>query len=182
MADQIAHRPPGATGDARAGVRAGGYLAQPPEISLEAISQSLTLHAASLAQGSDSPGRERSRTGRADRNRGLCWPEPGPVLPGDRGLYRPGMDSASYLAYLRRELGAFEACLAGDLAAPVRHCGQWTLHDLADHLGRGNLWTAAAVTDQRGDYEAPAAPRDRVARAGWFRRWPPTGSPRSWRS
>ena len=56
------------------------------------------------------------------------------------------MDSASYLDHLRRDLGTFEACLAGDLSAPVRHCGNWTLYDLADHLGQGNLWAAAGVT------------------------------------
>ena len=79
------------------------------------------------------------------------------------------MHSAAYLAHLRRECGAFEACLAGDLSAPVEHCGRWTLYDLADHLGRGNMWAAVAVTDQHGDYEAPAAPRDRVALTSWFR-------------
>ena len=79
------------------------------------------------------------------------------------------MDSASYLAHVRRESSAFEACLAGDLSAPVEHCGDWTLYDLADHLGRDNMWAAAAVTDQRGDYEAPAAPRARDALTTWFR-------------
>jgi uncharacterized protein (TIGR03083 family) len=79
------------------------------------------------------------------------------------------MDSASYLDHLRRELGAFGACLAGDLSARVEHCGQWTLYDLADHLGGGNLWAAAGVTEQRGDYEAPPAPRDQAALARWFR-------------
>jgi uncharacterized protein (TIGR03083 family) len=79
------------------------------------------------------------------------------------------MDAASYLVHLRRESGVFEACLAGDLTAPVGHCGSWTLYDLADHLGQGNMWAAVAITDQRGDYEGPAAPRDREALAGWFR-------------
>jgi uncharacterized protein (TIGR03083 family) len=78
------------------------------------------------------------------------------------------MDSASYLDHLRHELGAFEACLAGDLSARVEHCGQWTLYDLADHLGAGNLWAATGVTEQRGDYEAPPAPRDQPALASWF--------------
>src|SRR5450759_3611533 len=82
--------------------------------------------------------------------------------------YGPGMDSAGYLAHLRRDLGAFEACLAADLAAPVGHCGDWTLADLAGHLGQGNLWAAAAVTQKRGDYQAPAAPRDPAALARWF--------------
>jgi hypothetical protein len=62
------------------------------------------------------------------------------------------MDSAGYLAHLRRELGVFEACLSGDLSAPVTHCGDWTLYDLADHLGGGNLRAAAAVTGD-GDRE-----------------------------
>ena len=79
------------------------------------------------------------------------------------------MDPAAYLAHLRRELDAFEACLGGDLSAPVEHCGRWTLYDLADHLGRGNLWAAVAVTDKHGGYEAPAAPRDRTALTRWFR-------------
>lgn len=78
------------------------------------------------------------------------------------------MDSASYLDHLRRELGAFEACLAGDLSARVEHCGDWTLYDLADHLGRGNLWAAAGVTEQRGDHEPAPAPREKAALARWF--------------
>ncbi len=73
-----------------------------------------------------------------------------------------------YLAQMGRELAAFEACLGGDLAAPVEHCGDWTLGDLADHLGGGNLWAAAAVTEQHGDYEAPPAPRDPAALQAWF--------------
>lgn len=52
-----------------------------------------------------------------------------------------------YLAHLRQELAAFEARLGGDLSAPVEHCGDWTLYDLASHLGGGNLWAAAAVTE-----------------------------------
>jgi uncharacterized protein (TIGR03083 family) len=79
------------------------------------------------------------------------------------------MDPASYLSHLRRDFGAFEACLDADLSAPVEHCGRWTLYDLADHLGQGNMWAAVAVTGQRGDYEGPAAPRDREALTAWFR-------------
>ncbi len=79
------------------------------------------------------------------------------------------MDPATYLAHLGRELGAFEACLAGDLSAPVQHCGDWSLYDLADHLGQGNMWAAVAVTEKRGDYEGPAAPRERAALTQWFR-------------
>jgi len=78
------------------------------------------------------------------------------------------MDSAGYLGQLRGDLAAFEACLGGDLSAPVEHCGDWTLYDLASHLGGGNLWAAAGVTEQRGDYEAPPPPRDPAALAEWF--------------
>lgn len=78
------------------------------------------------------------------------------------------MDSKHYLAHLRRDLAAFEACLNDDLAAQVQHCGDWTLLDLADHLGRGNLWAATAITESRGDYEAPAGPTTRADLAGWF--------------
>ena len=79
------------------------------------------------------------------------------------------MNSPAYLTRLRSEFDAFEMCLGGDLSARVEHCGRWTLYDLADHLGRGNLWAAVAVTDKHGDYEAPAAPRDRAALTRWFR-------------
>ena len=78
------------------------------------------------------------------------------------------MDRAGYLTHLRRDLAAFEACLGGDLAAPVAHCGDWTLYDLADHLGGQNLWVAAAVTERRGDFEAAPAPRDPAALAAWL--------------
>ncbi len=78
------------------------------------------------------------------------------------------MDSASLLAHLRRELDAFRTCLDGDLSAPVEHCGDWTLHDLGAHLGRSNLWAAVAVTEKRGDYKAPAAPREAASLGPWF--------------
>src|SRR5579872_5162734 len=78
------------------------------------------------------------------------------------------MDPADYLAHLRRDLDAFGACVGGDLSAPVERCGDWTLYDLADHLGGGNLWAAAAVTERRGDFEAAPGPRDRSALAAWL--------------
>jgi uncharacterized protein (TIGR03083 family) len=78
------------------------------------------------------------------------------------------MDGAGYLAHLRRELDAFGACLGGDLSAPVQHCGDWTLYDLAGHLGGQNLWAAAAVTERRGDYEADPGPREPAALAAWL--------------
>jgi uncharacterized protein (TIGR03083 family) len=73
-----------------------------------------------------------------------------------------------YVAHLGRELAGFEACLGGDLSAHVQHCGSWTLYDLANHLGGGNLWAAAAVTEQHGDYQAAPAPREPTELAVWF--------------
>ncbi len=83
-------------------------------------------------------------------------------------VYVRTVDRAGYLAHLRRDLDAFAACLGADLSAPVAHCGSWTLYDLANHLGGGNLWSAAAVTERRGDHRADAAPRDPAALAAWF--------------
>jgi len=70
-----------------------------------------------------------------------------------------------HLDILRRELAAFQAHLSGDLTARVEHCGRWTVRDLAAHVGEGNLWAAAAVTERRGDYRPPPAPADVAA---WF--------------
>lgn len=78
------------------------------------------------------------------------------------------MDPIDLLIHLRRELAAFADRLTGDLSAPIEHCGDWTLHDLAEHLGRSNLWAAVAVTEKRGDFEAPPAPRDPAALRTWF--------------
>ncbi|MGO9218384.1 MAG: maleylpyruvate isomerase N-terminal domain-containing protein [Streptosporangiaceae bacterium] len=75
------------------------------------------------------------------------------------------MDPATYLAHLRREFGAFEACLAGDLSAPVRHCGGWRLYDLADHLGQGNMWAAVAADGIAEVVETMAPRQVRLGRA-----------------
>jgi uncharacterized protein (TIGR03083 family) len=79
------------------------------------------------------------------------------------------MDSpVAYLTHLRQELATFEARLGEDLDVPIEHCGSWTLYDLADHVGRGNLWAAVAVTEQRGDHDAATAPRAPADLARWF--------------
>lgn len=70
------------------------------------------------------------------------------------------------LAELRRQLDAFRDCLHEDLSVPVAHCPGWTLHDLADHLGNGNLWVATAVREQHGRREPAPAPRE--ALVPWF--------------
>src|SRR5258708_11812441 len=99
-------------------------------------------------------------------------------LPGGRrrDRYGLGMDSANYLEHLRRELDVFEACLAADLSARVEHCGDWTLYDLADHLGRENLWAAAAGTAKPGEFAACPPPR-RPAPPPRGVRGPPGGLP-----
>ncbi|MFI8848967.1 maleylpyruvate isomerase family mycothiol-dependent enzyme [Streptomyces sp. NPDC053499] len=78
------------------------------------------------------------------------------------------MDSACLLLHLRGELDGFRACLDGDLSVSVEHCGEWTLYDLAEHLGSSNLWAAAAVTERRGDHKPPPAPRDPAELTRWF--------------
>ncbi|WP_326799466.1 maleylpyruvate isomerase family mycothiol-dependent enzyme [Streptomyces sp. NBC_01808] len=78
------------------------------------------------------------------------------------------MDPDSLLQHLSDELDAFRACLDGDLSVPIEHCGEWTLRDLAEHLGSSNLWAAAAVTEQRGNYQATPAPRDPEGLVQWF--------------
>jgi uncharacterized protein (TIGR03083 family) len=70
-----------------------------------------------------------------------------------------------HLALLRDELAAFQGCLSEDLTAPVEHCGNWTLRELAEHLGQGNLWAATAISQRHGDYLPSAAPADIVP---WF--------------
>jgi uncharacterized protein (TIGR03083 family) len=78
------------------------------------------------------------------------------------------MVSLPYLQLLRQESAAFSVCLEHDLSAPIPHCGDWTLRDLAEHIGRGNRWAVAAVTEKRGDYEAPPAPRVDAEVRSWF--------------
>ncbi|MGH3715577.1 MAG: maleylpyruvate isomerase family mycothiol-dependent enzyme [Micromonosporaceae bacterium] len=78
------------------------------------------------------------------------------------------MDSADYLSLLRHEFDRFAACLDGDLTARVAHCGDWTLHDLADHLGGGNLWAATAITERRGDLSPDPAPQDHEKLRSWY--------------
>jgi uncharacterized protein (TIGR03083 family) len=82
--------------------------------------------------------------------------------------YLSSVTPDDHLAGLRRELYAFAGTLHEPLSTPVAHCGDWTLYDLADHLGRGNLWAAAAVARRRGDHRTPAAPREPAALRVWF--------------
>src|SRR5437879_11868408 len=75
-----------------------------------------------------------------------------------------------YLGVLRAKLDEFAALLDGnvDLDAPVAHCGDWTSHALGDHVGRGNMWVATAVAEDRGDYFGDPAPADLAGLRPWF--------------
>ncbi|MFJ4436971.1 maleylpyruvate isomerase family mycothiol-dependent enzyme [Streptomyces sp. NPDC088923] len=76
-----------------------------------------------------------------------------------------------YLKALSRELEAFDSALDGDLSAPVAHCGDWSVADLAVHMGAGNLWVVTAVRERHGrGYDEGAAPRERVALREWHAR------------
>ncbi|MEV0246075.1 maleylpyruvate isomerase family mycothiol-dependent enzyme [Nocardia sp. NPDC050712] len=78
------------------------------------------------------------------------------------------MTPDEYLALLRAELTAFGACAGERLDAPVEHCGDWTMYELVDHVGGGNLWVVAGVKERRGDYEPPAGPKDPAALKDWY--------------
>jgi uncharacterized protein (TIGR03083 family) len=74
-----------------------------------------------------------------------------------------------YLVELRRQLDAFGAALDGDLSAPVEHCGDWRLADLAVHVGAGNLWVVTAVQEGHGGgYDESTAPRDPEGLRAWY--------------
>lgn len=79
------------------------------------------------------------------------------------------METAGYLPALRRETAVLRGCLAGaDLAAPVRHCPGWTLHDLAGHLGAGHGKAVTAITAHRPAHRSPVPPRGPAALLRWF--------------
>ncbi|WP_183093796.1 maleylpyruvate isomerase family mycothiol-dependent enzyme [Nocardioides stalactiti] len=74
-----------------------------------------------------------------------------------------------WMPLLREATARFAGVLAdGDLDASVPACPDWTLRDLADHLGGVHQWAAHAVVvgDARG--EPTPAPTDQVALARWY--------------
>ncbi|MFE6925678.1 maleylpyruvate isomerase family mycothiol-dependent enzyme [Nocardia sp. NPDC057663] len=75
-----------------------------------------------------------------------------------------------YLALLRAKLTSFGELVTADsdLATPVPSCGDWTLYDLVDHVGSGNMWVVTAVTELRGDYAGDPAPKDTAALRDWY--------------
>jgi len=77
-----------------------------------------------------------------------------------------------YLDLVRRESDAIGALLTPGqkLAAPVPHCGDWTLRDLVEHMGKGNHWAAAAITEKHGRYDVGPAPADDAELRAWYER------------
>ncbi len=84
-------------------------------------------------------------------------------------VYRGRMD---FLAILRDRLTAFGELITADvdLTAPVPTCGDWTLHDLVEHMGRGNQWVVTAVAELRGNDDGEPAPHDPAELRAWFDR------------
>lgn len=75
-----------------------------------------------------------------------------------------------YVAALRHEAAALAAAArAGDLAAPVPSCPEWTVRDLLAHLGRGFRRVATIIRDHADaevSFEGVAVPEEGVVE--WF--------------
>lgn len=78
------------------------------------------------------------------------------------------MRPLDHLASLRSELDTIEEYLGEDLTTAITHCGDWKLHDLAEHMGQIYLWVAVVINEKRTDYTAPPAPRDAAELVTWF--------------
>lgn len=83
------------------------------------------------------------------------------------------MDDFDFFSILRSELDAYADLLVGltkqDLERPVPSCAPWTLYELTDHLGNGNLWVTTAVQEGHGRNDKErTAPHDPVSLHTWF--------------
>lgn len=76
----------------------------------------------------------------------------------------------NFLAILREKLSEFGELITpgADLSTPVPSCGDWSLYDLIDHVGQGNLWVAMAVAEGRGDFRGEPAPVDPAELRAWY--------------
>lgn len=72
-----------------------------------------------------------------------------------------------YLKLLHAELDSFAEYIDDDLSVPIPTCGQWTLYDLVDHMGAGNLWVVAAIQEGHGNFR-PERPAPRNGLAQWY--------------
>ncbi|GAA2045854.1 maleylpyruvate isomerase family mycothiol-dependent enzyme [Catenulispora yoronensis] len=83
------------------------------------------------------------------------------------------MAAIDFLALLRSELDAYARLLAGlaaaDLGRQVPSCAPWTVYELTDHLGNGNLWVTTAVRERHGrNDQERTAPHDPASLHTWF--------------
>ncbi|ACU74912.1 protein of unknown function DUF1503 [Catenulispora acidiphila DSM 44928] len=83
------------------------------------------------------------------------------------------MGDFDFLSLLRSELDTFGALLAGltkaDLDRQVPSCAPWTLYELADHLGNGNLWVTTAIQEGHGrNDQERTAPHDPASLHTWY--------------
>ena len=100
---------------------------------------------------------------------------PSPETPSP-GMLSPGMLSpGQYDAQIEAGTAAIAALVeAGDLARPIPTCPDWTLRQLATHVGRAHRW-AAAITGTRSAEFIPFKslpggrfPDDPAERAPWL--------------
>ena len=83
------------------------------------------------------------------------------------------MGDFDFFSILRSELDAYGALLAGltkeDLGRQVPACAPWTLYELTDHLGNGNLWVTTAVQEGHGrNDQERTAPHDPASLHTWY--------------
>ncbi len=78
------------------------------------------------------------------------------------------MTPEQHVEFFRTEAYAFARVLAtGDLGAPVPNCPDWTLTDLAAHLGGIHRWARGAILTGPGPEEHPI-PAGHDAIVDWF--------------
>ncbi|WP_194923450.1 maleylpyruvate isomerase family mycothiol-dependent enzyme [Catenulispora pinisilvae] len=78
-----------------------------------------------------------------------------------------------FFSVLCSELDAYAGLLVGltkdDLDRQVAACAPWTLYELTDHLGNGNLWATTAVQEGHGrNDQERTAPHDPASLHTWF--------------
>ncbi|MEY9907642.1 uncharacterized protein (TIGR03083 family) [Catenulispora sp. MAP12-49] len=83
------------------------------------------------------------------------------------------MGEFDFFGVLRSELDTFGTLLVGltkeDLGRQVPSCAPWTLYELVDHLGNGNLWVATAVQEGHGrNDQERTAPHDPASLHTWY--------------
>ena len=83
------------------------------------------------------------------------------------------MGDFDFFSVLRSELDAYGALLVGltkvDLDRQVPSCAPWTLYELTDHLGNGNIWVTTAIQEGHGHNDQErTAPHDPVSLHTWY--------------